>query len=198
MIFTVWTRLRGESKGKFMANMAKRVLYLDLDGTVRKGFDDLGRFVNGPEDVEIFDGVPELLAEYKRAGWRIVACTNQGGVALGHVKVEDVMLALKRTDELCGSAFDTIATCLHHPQAKQLENRHCFCRKPRYGMVMMASYQLSLRYPGEMYPADLALFVGDRPEDRECAGGAGIRFVDAKEWRADGRRFLWFLTTNDA
>jgi hypothetical protein len=29
-----------------------RVLYLDLDGTVRKGSDELGRFVNGPEDVE--------------------------------------------------------------------------------------------------------------------------------------------------
>jgi hypothetical protein len=35
------------------------VLYLDLDGTVRKGKDELGRFVNGPDDVELFPEVPD-------------------------------------------------------------------------------------------------------------------------------------------
>jgi D-glycero-D-manno-heptose 1,7-bisphosphate phosphatase len=37
------------------------VLYLDLDGTVRKGYDELGRFVNTKEDVEVFPEVPAIL-----------------------------------------------------------------------------------------------------------------------------------------
>lgn len=38
----------------------KRVLYIDLDGTVRKGFGELGKFVNFASDVEIFPKVREL------------------------------------------------------------------------------------------------------------------------------------------
>lgn len=39
------------------------VLYLDLDGTVRHGHDELGRFVNGPDDVVVF---PEATAMMRR------------------------------------------------------------------------------------------------------------------------------------
>jgi len=40
--------------------------------------DELGRFVNDASDVVIFPEVPDILAEYKRLGWRIVGVTNQG------------------------------------------------------------------------------------------------------------------------
>ena len=43
-----------------VSEKAVPVLYLDMDGTVRKGKDELGRFVNGPEDVEVF---PEATAD---------------------------------------------------------------------------------------------------------------------------------------
>ena len=53
------------------------ILFLDLDDTVRLGPKHLGRFVDGPADVEIFPEVPELLKAYKSKGWRLVTISNQ-------------------------------------------------------------------------------------------------------------------------
>src|SRR4051812_44860108 len=101
------------------------VLYLDLDGTVRHGFDELGRFVNTPDDVEIFEGVPELLNKYKELGWRIVGISNQGGIALGHMTMEMCARAMLRTQRMSGRAFDKIVWCSHHPQAESPEMAVC-------------------------------------------------------------------------
>lgn len=54
------------------------ILYLDIDGTVRKRFDELGKFVNKASDVVVFPEVPALLSKYKEAGWRIVGISNHG------------------------------------------------------------------------------------------------------------------------
>lgn len=162
---------------------ATKVLYLDLDGTVRKGYDEIGKFVNKAEDVEIFEGVPALIQQYKQNGYRIVGITNQGGVSLGHVTFRDMQDAIIRTNELCGNSFDKIMVCIHHPDAKELEYAVCWCRKPRIGNIVEAAIMLERQYD-EYYPPHLALFVGDRPEDKECAENANITFMDAKEWRA--------------
>lgn len=92
------------------------VLWIDLDGTVRHGFDELGYFVHKPEHVQIFDGVANILAAYKLAGWRIVGVTNQGGVALGHLTVEDVMSVNFQTHRMCHGLFDKITT---HPSSRR-------------------------------------------------------------------------------
>ena len=161
----------------------KPVLWLDLDGTVRHGFDELGRFVNTAADVVIFDGVPALLEEYKRLGWRIVAVSNQGGIALGHMSKEDCAGAMIATYQQCGDTFDKIAWCSHHPLAKDPEWAVCWCRKPRIGLLVESGLDLA-RQHGEYYPPHLGLFVGDRPEDEECAANAGLRFMHATDWRA--------------
>ena len=44
-------------------------------------------------------------------------------------------------------------------------------------------YALTEHY-AEMYPPHMGLFVGDRPEDEECARLAGFTFVPADVWRA--------------
>ena len=159
-----------------------RVLYCDLDGTIRKGFDELGKFVNKAEDVELFEGVAEKLKIYKDAGWRIVGITNQGGVSLGHLSFKDMKESILETDKQCGLIFDKILACIHHPEAKDLEFAICWCRKPRIGLIVEAAIAMGREYD-EFYPPHLALFVGDRDEDRECAKNAGIKFMDAKEWR---------------
>lgn len=163
----------------------RSVLYLDLDGTVRKGFDELGRWVNGPEDVEIFPEVPALLKMYRAAGWAIVAISNQGGVALGHVTPEAVAQGLKRTFVLCDGGFDLMFTCNHHPDAPDPSKAHCLCRKPRYGLIAVAQAMLngSAKYTGNDFPPNMALLVGDREEDRLCAENAGIKFQWAADWR---------------
>lgn len=159
------------------------VLVLDLDGTVRKGFDELGRFVNGPEDVEVFPEAVALMREWKQRGGRIIAATNQGGVSLGLVSMEKVVDALAETQRQCGFLFDKIGMCQHHPDAKDPEYARCWCRKPAPGLVIESLVDLA-RYTREIYPPHMALFVGDRPEDEGCAKILSMDFMWAKDWRA--------------
>lgn len=169
------------------------VLYCDLDGTIRKGKDELGRFVNGPKDVEIFEGVPELLKEYKHKGWRIIAISNQGGIALGYMASGKCIQAMMETHKQSGYAFDEIYWCPHHPDAKDLEMAICWCRKPKAGLVIEAALYLTKKHNDEIYPPHLGLFVGDRPEDEGCAEAAGLRFMLADQWRT-GIHFKKFVT----
>lgn len=177
-----------------MMETARRVLYIDLDGTVRHGADERGgKFVNCADDVEIFPGVAEALAEYKKAGWRIIAVSNQGGIALGIVTMEAVAGAMARTHELCGKVFDKITWCQHHPNAADPEYARCWCRKPRAGGAIEAALDLA-HAAGEYYPPHLALFVGDRPEDEGCADAMNVMFVEAKVWRVNWASYLRWPT----
>lgn len=168
-----------------MSNTEKAVplLAVDLDGTVRHGFDELGRFVNGPDDVVIFPEAVEMMRRWKSAGGRIVAVSNQGGIALGHMTMRDCAEAMMRTYRLSGELIDKIAFCRHHPAAARLEMGRCWCRKPSPGLLIEAALELSAKH-GEVYPPYMGMFVGDRPEDEECARLAGFDFQWAADWRA--------------
>lgn len=165
------------------------LLVLDLDGTVRHGFDEMGKFVNGPDDVIVFPEAVQQMRHWKEKGGRIIAVSNQGGIALGHLTMEDCIKAMVRTQVLCGGLFDKIAWCQHHPSAYDPEFARCWCRKPSPGLLIQAALDLAAKaresgYP-EIYPPYLGLFVGDRPEDEECAKLAGFTFKHARDWRAE-------------
>lgn len=159
------------------------VLYLDLDGTVRHGREELGHFVNKPEDVVIFPEALKLMRKAKAEGWRIVGISNQGGIALGHFTMEQCAATMMRTHVLCNELFDKIAWCRHHPDAKDPEMAQCWCRKPRIGMIIEVCHDMAKEF-NEYYPPAFGLFVGDRDEDRQCAENAALRFIWAKDWRA--------------
>lgn len=162
------------------------VLYLDIDGTVRHGKTELGRFVNTPDDVIVFPEAVARMRKWKNAGGRIVGVSNQGGIALGHMTMGDCALAMTRTHELAGKLFDTIVWCRHHPAAGDPFMARCWCRKPSPGLIIEAAVHLSTRYMDEYYPPSMALMVGDRPEDEQCARAANIDFMPAADWRASG------------
>lgn len=161
------------------------LLVLDLDGTVREGKDDaLGRFVNGPEDVRVFPAAAHNMRKWKAGGGRIIGCSNQGGIALGLVSKGSVEAAILETHNQCGSLFDKIVYCQHHPNAKDPEFARCWCRKPAPGGLIEAALDLA-RLFHEMYPPYMALFVGDRDEDRQCAANINFPFQWAREWRGE-------------
>ena len=167
------------------AEKAVPVLYLDLDGTVRQGKDDaLGRFVNGPRDVVVFPEAVEMMRRWKAGGGRIVAVSNQGGLALGLVSAHAVAAAMLETQRQCEGLFDRMLWCSHHPAAADPEFARCWCRKPSAGAVAEAAHALLEKFPGEYYPPHMGLFVGDRDEDEQCARSAGLNFQWAAEWRA--------------
>ena len=170
-----------------------RLLILDLDGTVRLGFDELGRFVNGPEDVAIFPEVVDRMRDFKARNGRIIGVTNQGGIALGHTTEQAVIEGLLRTDALTGpGTFDALQYCPHFPVTVELDETDvkrftpCWCRKPRPGMVITALRELQGRYRDECYPPEYAVVVGDRDEDQGLARSLGVEFRWAKDWREVG------------
>ena len=159
------------------------MLYLDLDGTVRQGKDDaLGRFVNGPEDVVVFPEAIELMRRWKDGGGRIVGVSNQGGIALGIISEQQAGAAMMETHRQTGKLFDRVAYCGHHPEATDLALSRCWCRKPAPGLLVAAALDLARQYP-EYYPAYMALMVGDRPEDEQCAKSVNVDFMWAADWR---------------
>lgn len=171
--------------------MSGKILFVDLDGTVRLGASERGgKFVNGPEDVELFPGVYELLRDYKARGWHIVAISNQGGIAMGLVSESQVSRAMQETSRLTGNIFDRILWCSHHPDAKDEDERdqrsksQCMCRKPMPGLVYAAVMSLSEQWATVFHPWDM-LFVGDRPEDEQCAKNCGVPFMWAEDWRKE-------------
>jgi D-glycero-D-manno-heptose 1,7-bisphosphate phosphatase len=160
------------------------MLYLDLDGTVRQGKDDpLGRFVNGPEDVVVFPEAVEMMRRWKTGGGRIIAVSNQGGIALGIVTFAAVKAAMAETHRQCEQLFDKICWCSHHPDAAHPEMARCWCRKPAPGLLIEGSLDVAAHFD-EYYPPYMGLMVGDREEDRLCAERAGLDFQWAADWRA--------------
>jgi histidinol phosphatase-like enzyme len=142
------------------------VLYLDLDGTVRQGKDDaLGKFVNGPEDVVVFPEAVAHMRAWKHKGGRIIAVSNQGGVALGLVSYEQVAAAMRETARQCQDLFDKIAWCVHHPSAEDPEMARCWCRKPSPGYDRAAAELLC----GDIEPNQSAAnaAICDRPRHHD-------------------------------
>lgn len=161
------------------------VLYLDLDDTVRKGPGTTGKFVNTPQDVEVFEDVPDILQKYKEAGWRIVGVSNQGGIALGYMSMKVCEQTMLETNRQCHGVFDRISWCRHHPSAKDPEMARCWCRKPSIGQITSVCDSMGYQF-GELYPPHLALVVGDMESDRQLAKNANIDFMFADEWRNGG------------
>lgn len=170
------------------APRAVPLLLLDVDGTVRHGKEQLGRFVNRPADVVLFPEAVDRMREWKAAGGRIATVSNQGGIALGLVDRYAASRAMDRVRELAVDnngveMIDLMVWCVHHPDA----GPSCWCRKPQPGMLYRAVQTLSERhFDTEHYPRELALMVGDRVEDRQCAEIAGVQFLPAYEWREFG------------
>jgi len=162
-----------------------KILFIDLDGTVRKGKEELGHFVNGPEDVELFLGVKDRLWRFRKSGYHVVGVSNQGGISLGFVTYESIRASMDRTQELTSGAFSRIYFCPHHPESVDKKKRECNCRKPRTGMVIEATVSLAKEYK-EYFEPVFSLFVGDREEDKLCAKSACIPFMEARTWRTYG------------
>ena len=169
--------------GRQSPEKATPLLAVDLDGTVRHGKTELGRFVHTPGDVTVFPEAAEQIRRWKDRGGRVIAVSNQGGIALGYTTNDQCRATMARTHELCDGIFDKICYCPHFPTATDPEMARCWCRKPSPGLLIEGAIEIAEKY-NEYYPPHMGLFVGDRPEDEECARLAGFPFMWAVDWRA--------------
>lgn len=159
-------------------------LCLDLDGTVRTSASGV-EFIDGPDDVVLFDDVEEKIWEYRNKGFLIFGISNQAGVAFGYKTPADIQAELDSTLALFErDPFHIVKACYHH-QGGDVEPycHRSLLRKPDVGMLALC--EVDAWNAGYIVDWGESLFVGDRPEDRECAGRAGIKFVWA--WKFFGR-----------
>jgi D-glycero-D-manno-heptose 1,7-bisphosphate phosphatase len=162
----------------------KPALCLDLDGTIRYSMS--GKFINEPGDIELFDGVERTLWHWRKGlGYLILGISNQGGVAFGFKTPRDVEKELEATARLFHeNPFHMVKMCYHHAEGKvEPYNTRSMLRKPDTGMLVLCEYECFEN--GYMIDWANSLFVGDRPEDQECARNANIAFQWA--WDFFGR-----------
>lgn len=150
-------------------------LCLDLDGTVRRNKSGKS-FIENVDDIELMPGIEKIMWHYRNAGWLIIGISNQGGVAFGHKRPSHIERELLVTFELfVKNPFHVVKTC-YHMEGGTIEpfNHRSMLRKPNTGMLALAEYECW--NAGYMIDWDKSVFVGDRPEDQQCAENAKIKF----------------------
>jgi D-glycero-D-manno-heptose 1,7-bisphosphate phosphatase len=117
----------------------RRAVFLDRDGTL---IEDPG-YLAEPREVRLFPEVPDALRALSKAGFALVVCTNQSGIARGKYGVEHYERVARRLDELLadeGVHLFASYFCPYHPDgvvapyAREHEDR-----KPSDGMWRRAA-----------------------------------------------------------
>ncbi|KJH73646.1 hypothetical protein UH38_00080 [Aliterella atlantica CENA595] len=160
------------------------LLIVDMDGTVREPRSD-NKFIQRPSDQKLILGAESAIAYFADLGWKIVGVTNQAGVEAGKKSLTScikeqqfTMTLLPEIEEIyfCPDfagkrCFGVTPTASHDYSKHQLSGTF---RKPNPGMLLLAM---------EIHNPVKVLMIGDRPEDKQAANSAKIKFQQAENWR---------------
>ncbi|MDX5420810.1 MAG: HAD family hydrolase [Hymenobacteraceae bacterium] len=140
----------------------QKCVFLDRDGVLNR---ERGDYTYTLEDFEVIPRVPEALALLKKNGFLLVVVTNQGGIAKGMYRKEDVMACHTKLQDCCESLIDAIYYAPSHPNYSE-----SLSRKPDSLMLerAMAKYNLD---------PEQSWLVGDSKRDLEAAAKVGVRAV---------------------
>jgi D-glycero-D-manno-heptose 1,7-bisphosphate phosphatase len=139
-------------------------IFLDRDGVINENRSD---YVKSWNEFRFLPGSREAIAKLTQAGHRIIVCTNQAGIARGHIPVETVEEIHRRMMAeiaLTGGRIEKVYYCPHS------KDEHCACRKPRPGLLLRARDELCLDLAN-------AVFVGDSMTDIRAGLAAGVHCV---------------------
>ena len=95
--------------------MLKPALFLDRDGVINK----YRPYVHRREDFIFTEGIFELVAATRKAGWLTVVVTNQAGIGRGLYSEEDFWNLMEWVEECFeerGSRIDRVYFCPYHPE----------------------------------------------------------------------------------
>jgi histidinol-phosphate phosphatase family protein len=139
-----------------------RAVFLDRDGTIIHD----KNYLSDPAKVVLYKNAARAILKLQRAGFKVIAVTNQSGIARGYFKLSDYKKVTAKMNALLkleGAKLDGIYFCPHLGSA-------CLCRKPKPQMALDAKKKFNL---------DLkkSYVIGDSLRDAEFAanfGGTGI------------------------
>lgn len=163
-------------------------LCLDFDGTIRRS--KSGKtFIENHKDIELMPNIENLIWLYRNAGWLIFGISNQAGVAHAFKLPMEIELEMDTTLELFQkNPFHIVKFCYHDAKGKIEPYCHrLLLRKPDIGMLaLMESEAYKSLY---IVDWDNSLFVGDRPEDEQCANNAHIKFRHIDSFLSEPHEF---------
>jgi D-glycero-D-manno-heptose 1,7-bisphosphate phosphatase len=141
-----------------------RAVFVDRDGVLNRAVVVDGRPYPPAslERLEVLPGVPDAVAAFRRAGFRVIVVTNQPDVAAGRQSravVEAMHHALRSR-----LGLDDVYACFH------TDAHACPCRKPRPGLLLDAARKWSLYLAA-------SFMIGDRWCDVEAGHRAGCQTV---------------------
>lgn len=147
-------------------------VFLDRDNTIIRNDGDLG----DPEQVELMQGAASAIASLCGLGFKIVVVTNQGGVARGKYREQDVEAVNERVRAVVaatctGARIDRFYFCPYHPEAtvSRYRQEHPW-RKPQPGMLLAAAADMNL-------DLSRSWMIGDQMRDIEAGQAAGVRTI---------------------
>lgn len=148
----------------------EKAVFMDRDGTLNKEV----HYLHRPEDLILFEDVPEGIRRLNEAGFKTIVVTNQAGVARGYYKEEDVKQLHQYMNQILekwGAHIDAFFYCPHHPEKGIGEYKKiCSCRKPGIGMFQMAE---------ALYDIDKtrSYMIGDKLIDTEAGKNYGVSSI---------------------
>lgn len=157
--------------------MTPHLIIFDADSTLRKCTVPGQPCPNKPGEWELMPNVRETLAKYDWSETVLGIASNQGGVGLGFLSIQDAYQMLCDLVVEATGRFPPqgcIQVCPHSPDAG------CSCRKPKPEMLFRI-----MRFWGA-HPSE-TLMVGDREDDRLAAEAAGCAFQWAKDFFGWGK-----------
>lgn len=144
-----------------------KLIVLDRDGVINR---DLNGPIVSPLAWEPLEGSLDAIARLNHAGFQVAVVTNQSGIALGSLTVDDLHGIHQKMHEQviqAGGRIDTVVFCPHS------ESDECDCRKPAPGML----YTLSERLNVDLTKVS---FVGDSLKDVQAAMAAAVQPILVK------------------
>ena len=147
-------------------------VFLDRDNTLIVNDGDLGN----PDAVVLMQGAAMAVASLCGLGFRTVVVTNQGGVARGRYREQDVDAVHQRMAELLerqatGARIDGFYYCPYHPSGTSHHyKREHPERKPAPGMLLRAAAEMGLDLRSSW-------MIGDAMRDVAAGESAGCRTI---------------------
>ncbi len=150
--------------------MSDKAIFLDRDGTL---IEDPG-YINDPGQVQLLDGVAEVLGELRAMGYKIVIVSNQSGVARGIVTervLDEIHNRLKELLAEKGAFLDRIYCCPYHPEGIIPKYRkESDWRKPSPGMLLAAAGDMDI-------DLSWSWVIGNSGRDVEAGLRAGCKTI---------------------
>jgi D-glycero-D-manno-heptose 1,7-bisphosphate phosphatase len=135
-------------------------VFIERDGILNRVL-VRGRYPASPLTLEEFEENLQAigpLGQLKRAGFLLIATTNQPGLSRGHVSRGDLDAMHARLRR--AFPLDDLLVCPHE------EIDHCPCRKPKPGLLKEAAFKWHL-------DLDHSFVISDKWQDAEAARTAG-------------------------